>query len=116
MANDKKEMKKVLKRMQKRNAKEYSKLCKSECTSSENTAPCVSVDVEPPKVDLDYLIKFLGSLNEQQTRFFEANKDILKLTSLTHGVERYGMRVYKEVEMYYASLGLNVTVKMNNLE
>jgi len=116
MGNDKKETKKLLKRMRKRHSKWASGLCRSECISSENTAACKSVIIEPPKVDLDYLTKVLGSLNEQQTKFLEANKDILILTSLTHGVERAGVRTYKEVEMYYASLGIKVTVKMHNLE
>jgi uncharacterized lipoprotein YehR (DUF1307 family) len=88
MGNDKKETKKLLKRMRKRHSKWASGLCRSECISSENTAACKSVIIEPPKVDLDYLTKVLGSLNEQQTKFLEANKDILILTSLTHGVER----------------------------
>jgi hypothetical protein len=76
MGNDKKETKKLLKRMRKRHSKWASGLCRSECISSENTAACKSVIIEPPKVDLDYLTKVLGSLNE------------LILTSLTHGVER----------------------------
>lgn len=116
MANDKKEMKKVLKRMQKRNAKQYSKLCRSECVLSDVTDAGDCSIVEPPKVDLDYLSKVLGGLNEYQTKFFEANKDILRLSSVTNLPRVGSPMAYREAEMYYASFGISVIVKMHNLE